>query len=278
MEQKKEGIAKVDIEATLKSKNPKLYKRLPRFVINYIKRVTHEKDINEFLAVHGHKHDFEFLEAVIAYFNITLNVIGEENIRKSPGGIIYASNHPIGSIDGMALMHVLGKHRKDLKFIVNDILMAVKNLEGLFVGVNKHGKTNNLAREIDALYGSDQSILVFPAGLVSRKQKGVVRDLEWKKSFISKAKKFQRDIIPVYTHGRNSKKFYNLGVWRKRLGIKANIEMFFLIDEMFKQKDKTLTFVFGKPIPYTYFDKSHNDLEWAQIIKQQVYDLEKQIQ
>ncbi|HYG51167.1 MAG TPA: 1-acyl-sn-glycerol-3-phosphate acyltransferase [Flavobacteriales bacterium] len=271
------GITKIDIEEAIRSKNPKLYKRLPRFVLNYIKRVTHEKEINEFLKIHGHKHDFEFLKAVIDYFEITIKVIGEENLRKS-GGVIYASNHPIGSIDGMALMHVLGKHRKDLKFIVNDLLLQVKNLSGLFVGVNKHGKNaNNLVKDLDDLYGSDKAILVFPAGLVSRKQKGLIRDLEWKKSFITKAKKHQHDIIPIYIHGKNSKKFYNLGLWRKRLGIKANIEMFFLIDEMFRQKGKTLTFVIDKPIPYTRFDKTHTDLEWAQILKQEVYKLEKKI-
>jgi 1-acyl-sn-glycerol-3-phosphate acyltransferase len=271
------SIKKIDIEEAIRSKNPKLYKRLPRFVLNYIKRVTHEKDINDFLKIHGEKHDFEFLEAVISYFEIKINIIGEENMRMS-GGIIYASNHPIGSMDGMALMLVLGRHRPDLKFIVNDLLMQVKNLQGLFVGVNKHSKTaTGFAKELDELYASDKVVLVFPAGLVSRKQKGVVRDLEWKKSFISKAKRYKRDIIPIYTHGKNSKKFYNLGVWRKRLGIKANVEMFFLIDEMFRQRGKTLTFVFDKPIPYTHFDKKHTDLEWAQILKKQVYDLEKNI-
>lgn len=277
MSEERKGITQVNIEEAIKSKNPKLYKRLPRFVLNYIKRVTHEKEMNDFFPVHGHKWNLDFVKAVLDYFNIKIEVKGAENIR-STGGVVYASNHPIGSLDALALLEVLGKHRTDLKFIVNDILLQIKNLDGIFVGVNKHGKNaNNLVKDLDVLYGSEQAVLIFPAGLVSRKQKGLIRDLEWKKSFITKAKKHQRDIIPVYIHGANSNKFYNLGKWRKRFGIKANIEMFYLIDEMFKQRDKTITIVFGKPVPSSTFDKTHSDLEWAGIMKDQVYAMEKLI-
>ncbi len=266
-------IKKIDVESALKSKNPKLHRMLPKFILNYIKKVTHEKDINNFLAVNGDLKDHQFVKAVVEHFNLNIAVNYPENI-KPIGGVIVASNHPLGGLDALALMNVLRQKREDFKFIVNDILMQIKNLEGLFIGINKHGKNAvNTIMGIDDLYASEKMVLIFPAGLVSRKQSGKIKDLEWKKSFVTKAKKYKRDIIPVHIEASNTRKFYNLALWRKRFGIKANIEMFYLIDEMFKQKNKTITITFGKAIPYTVFDKRFSDLEWAQKVKDHVYAL-----
>lgn len=273
MKEEKNKIIQIDIKAAIKNKSPRAVKFIPKFVMNYIKRVTHEKDINDFFLLHGEKKNLEFIESVLTHFNVKIEVKNPENIIKNRG-VIFASNHPLGGLDGMALIYAIGQERKDVKFIVNDILMQLENLDGIFIGVNKHGKNfGSSLSVIEDLYASDQAVLIFPAGLVSRKQKGKVYDLEWKKSFISKAKKHKKDIIPVHIDGQNTRKFYNLAMWRKRLGIKANIEMFYLIDEMFKQRGKTLIMTFGKPIPYTHFDKKHSDLEWAQIIKKEVYNL-----
>ncbi len=191
------------------------------------------------------------------------------------GGIVIASNHPLGGLDALAMMHILSKKRKDMRFIVNDILLTFKNLKELFIPVNKHGKSGaESVKMINAQFASEQLTLVFPAGLVSRKQEGgIIKDLEWKKSFITKARQYQRDIIPVYVEGINSNFFYNLSRWRKRLGIKANIEMFYLMDEMYKQHGKKITIYFGKPIKYSTFDKSKTDEQWANYIKELVYKL-----
>lgn len=276
MEEQKKEVIQIDIKAAIKSKSPRLVKFIPWFVMNYIKRVTHEKEINEFFHLHGEKKDLEFIAATLSHFNIKIEIKNPENIVKT-GGVIFASNHPLGGLDGMGLIHAVGQKRKDVKFIVNDILMALTTLDGIFIGVNKHGKNVSTSLAIiEELYASDMAVIIFPAGLVSRKQKGEILDLEWKKSFISKAKKHQKNIVPVHIDGQNTKKFYNLALWRKRLGIKANIEMFYLIDEMFKQRGKTLTMTFGEQIPYTRFDKEHTDLEWAQILKKEVYALGNQ--
>ena len=174
----------------------------------------------------------------------------------------------------MALIQVVGRIRQDLVFPVNDILMNVPGLQPLFIPINKHGKNTENVRIIDETFASDKVILYFPAGLVSRKQKGgVIRDLEWKKTFITKAKRYHRDVIPVYISGRNSNFFYNLANWRKRLGIKANLEMLYLVDEMVKQKDKPIRITFGEPIPYINFDKSRSDSQWAEWVKERVYEL-----
>jgi putative hemolysin len=197
-----------------------------------------------------------------------------ENIPQS-GGVVFASNHPLGGFDAMVILDSISRVRTDVKFIVNDILLNLKNLKPLFVGVNKHGKNSvKMLEDIDTAYGSDQAIFIYPAGLVSRKQdSGKIEDLEWKKSFITKAKKHQRMVVPLFVDGRNSNRFYNLARWRSKLGIKVNVEMFFLVDEMFRQRNKTITVIFGKPIPYTAFDNSKSDVQWALAVKKIVYDL-----
>lgn len=229
--------------------------------------------MNLFLDKHGERTGIDFVNLVLHEMGVKVHVKGDENIPKH-GGIIVASNHPLGGMDALALLQMLSKKRSDFKFIVNDILTQFKNLKEVFIGVNKHGKNAaHLLTEIDKQYASDQVTLIFPAGLVSRKQHGVVRDLEWKKSFISKAKKHKRDILPVFIEASNSKGFYNLALWRKRFGIKANVEMLYLIDEMYRQKNKSITIVFGKVLPYETFDKQHSDIEWAQKVKEHVYAL-----
>jgi len=186
-----------------------------------------------------------------------------------------AANHPLGGLDGMALMWAVGKVRKDIVFPVNDLLMNLDNLKELFIPINKHGSNAGNVRLIDETYASEKAILYFPAGLCSRKGKGGICDLEWKKSFIAKTRVHQRDIIPAFIEGRNSEWFYNLARWRSRLGIKANIEMLYLVDEMYKQRNKDIYITFGKRIPYTEFDRRYKDLAWAQILKHHVYSLSK---
>jgi putative hemolysin len=267
----------IEIEKVIAEKNPRLLKTLPGFVISYIKRVIHQDQINDFIAVHGDKFGFDFIEKIIEEFGVKVVTKGLENVP-SQGGIVIASNHPLGGLDALAMMHILSKKRKDMRFIVNDILLSFKNLKELFIPVNKHGKSGaESVKMINTQFASDELTLVFPAGLVSRKQDGgVIKDLEWKKSFITKARQYQRDIIPVYVEGNNSNFFYNLSRWRKRLGIKANIEMFYLMDEMYKQRGKKITIYFGKPITYSTFDKSKTDEQWANEIKNIVYLLPNQ--
>lgn len=263
----------ISLEEILQEKNPNLYKWLPSPVLSYIKKVIHQDEINEFLSRYGHTYGLDFCNNILSHFEINTSIDGAENIPEQ-GGYIFASNHPLGGLDAIALMNAIGRKRTDIKFLVNDILMNLKNLNPLFIPVNKHGKnTPEYLEKIEQTYFSDQALLIFPAGLVSRKQSGVIMDLEWKKSFVSRARKHQKNIIPVYIAGENSSFFYNLSLLRKKIGIKANIEMFYLVDEMFKQRNKTINIIVGSPIPYTIFDNSRNDREWAELVKKHVYAL-----
>ncbi len=264
----------IDVEQVIAKKNPKILRWLPGFVLRYIKRIVHEDHINTFIRNHGHKQSFEFIDAVINDFGVRVISNGIDHIPTNRGCII-AANHPIGGLDALALMQAVALRRKDQAFIVNDVLMNLKNLSELFVGVNKHGKnTQEALAEIDSLYAGDGAVLIFPAGLVSRKQHSEIMDLEWKKSFITKARRFSKPIIPVHISGRNSDFFYNLARWRSRLGIRTNIEMLYLMDEMFNQHGKNITLTFGAPLEPIQFDNSRSDREWALRVKEHVYSLE----
>lgn len=265
----------VDLREVIKSKNPKLYRWLPNFVLKYIEKIGHEDDINTVMWNIGHLSGHEFVDALINQeMNIKVNLVGEENIPEGEK-IIYASNHPLGGIDGIAAMYALGRKQKGIKFFMNDVMMNIKPLNPFSIPVNKHGIQAKEAMKLLAeAYSSVDPIFIFPAGLVSRKNdQGQIRDLEWKKSFINKAKKYKRIIIPVYIDGKNSEFFYNLAKFRKVLGIKANIEMFYLADEMFGQKNKNVNITIGKPIPYERFDTSKTEQQWAEEVKNEVYAL-----
>ena len=263
----------VDIEKVIRDKNPRLLQWMPGFVLNYIKKIAHEDDINTVMRNNGHLFGIDFVNALVEEFGVEVSLKGENNIPLDRA-VIFASNHPLGGLDGVAFMHALGKFRTDIRFLVNDILTNIKNFEPMFVPVNKHGSNSREVTElIENTYAGDCAVLVFPAGLVSRKQTHGIMDLEWKKSFISKAKKYKKDVVPVYIEGRNSNFFYNFAKIRKFVGIKANLEMFYLADEMFLQKGKKVTVHVGKPISYHYFDRSKSEKDWADEVKKQVYQL-----
>lgn len=272
MEEKKSVIKAemIDVAQVIERKSPTLRKRLPGFIINYLRRVVHEDELNEFLKQYGHLEGIPFVEGALTFMNTKVKVIGLENIPDT-GKAIVASNHPLGGLDGLALMMTVAKKRNDLVFPVNDILMNVNNLEPLFIPINKHGSNTENIKIINDTFASGKIICYFPAGLASRKKKGIIKDLRWHPTFITKAKRFKRDVIPTHISGRNTNFFYNLANLRKLLHIKSNIEMLYLVDEFYKQKNKTITVTFGKPISYKTFDRRHPRLEWADRMRDFVY-------
>ena len=265
----------IDIEKIIADKNPKLAKRLPKFIINYLKKTLHEDETNQFLEDTAGYDPYEFVDEVIRYLNINVEIEGLENIPKT-GGYIMTANHPLGGMDAISIIQKIKPIRKDIKFVVNDILLNLKSLAGIFVGVNKHGtNSKDSLRKVDELFGTEQLIFVFPAGLVSRKKRGIVKDLEWKKTFVSRAKKYEKDVIPVFIEGSLGNFFYRLANFRKGIGVKANIEMLYLVDELYQQRDKTIRINIGEPIPHETFDKSKSDKEWANWVRNKVYELDK---
>lgn len=266
----------IDIHKILSEKAPG--KHIPGFVIRYLERIVHVRELNELLAQVGDKKDYDFLHiGILDYLGCKIEVHGEENMPTDEGPYIFVSNHPLGGLDGMIEALTIHQFRpeRDMKIVVNDLLMNMTPLQGLFMPVNKVGaQSRAYAEAYRAMWESGVDIMSFPAGLCSRLGKGgKVMDLEWKSSFVKAAKRYQRVIIPIYFDGQNSMRFYRLAQWRKRLGIKLNIEMLFLSDEMFRQKGKTFHLYIGKAIQPSELTDTHSDKQWAEQIKQRVYQI-----
>lgn len=258
----------IDIDKVIKDKNAEW---LPWFVKRYLKRIIHEREFNAMLPRINSYYKADFARAAMDDMGIKMRFKGLENIP-TDHSIIVSANHPLGGVDGLALIVAVGEVREDIRFLVNDVLLNVENLKGLFVPVNKFGSNPREASKIiEETYAQDVAILNFPSGLVSRKQKHGIADLEWKKSFIARSIKYQKDVLPAHISGRNSPRFYRISRLRQMLGIQSNIEMMFLADEMLRQSGKTITVTFGQPIPWQTFDKSKTHSEWANMVKERVY-------
>ena len=271
-----EGITQIDIKQVLRQKAPSAARKIPGFMVDHLIRTVHQDELNEILRRYHDKDGVAFMQELIGYFDLNLELVNEENIP-AEGRYIFASNHPLGGLDGICLSAIIGgRFDGKIRYLVNDLLLYLSNLRSIFVPINKHGAQGKKNAElIEKAYASDNQIITFPAGLCSRKQNGKIQDTEWKKSFIQKAVEYRRDIVPVFFEGRNSNFFYCLANMRKALGIKMNYEMIYLPDEMFKSKHKTYSIHFGKPIPWQTFDSSRKPAEWAEWVKEIVYNLKK---
>jgi len=271
-----ETIDRINLKQILQQKAPSVARKIPNFVVNYLIKTIHQEELNDILTRYHDKQGVDFMNELISYFDLTIKLEDEENIPND-GRFIFASNHPLGGLDGICLSAIIGsKFDGKIKYPVNDLLLYLPNLRSIFIPVNKHGaQDRSAALKMEEAYSSDNQMITFPAGLCSRRIKGQILDLEWKKSFIQKAVEHKRDIIPVYFDARNSSFFYGLSNLRKALGVKANIEMLYLSDEMFKQKHKTFKVYFGEPIPWQTFDNSKKPAEWAKWVKERAYKLVK---
>jgi len=274
-EEKSNTFKPIIIREVFANKSPRLAKLIPGFVYRYLNHILHLDYINNLLKENGHLKGIEFVDKVVEDFNVSEHIHNIENIPES-GRFIFASNHPMGGFDSLLLMKYVYLKLGTLKFLANDILMKVPNLSPVFVPVNKHGgHSKEVARILEKEYSSEKQILIFPSGLASRKIKGKIIDLEWKKHFIQKAVQYKRDIIPVFISGRNTERFYRIAKFRKFFRIKWNLEMFFLVDETMRHRNTDVHLYFGKPIPYTTFDKSKSAMEWADWVKDKVYKLQE---
>lgn len=264
----------IDVDRILKEKASKYYKYIPKFIISYLKKIVHQDELNVFLREMEGIEGVDFLEGCVSFLDMELQVEGLENLPID-GSYTFVSNHPLGGQDGVALGYILGKKFDgNVKYLVNDLLMNLKGLAPLFIPINKTGKqSRDFPRMVEAGFASDNQLIMFPAGLCSRKINGKIQDLPWSKTFVTKSVQTKRAVVPVHFGGANSNFFYNLSKVCKFLGIKFNIAMLYLADEMFKNKHKSFRVVFGEPIPWETFDNSKKPQEWAQEVRKKVYQL-----
>lgn len=262
----------IDLGKVIKTKNERLYRLLPRFVVRLAERLLHVKDLNRL--IYKYRDDFgpDFARDILRDLNIEMEIVNADKIPLD-GNPIFVGNHPLGGVDGMALISEVGQRRGDVLFPVNDILMFLPGLKCVFVPVNKFGRNTDNVNALENAFAGQNALLFFPAGLCSRKKNGVIRDLEWKKTFIKKARKYRRDIVPVYIDAHNSDRFYRFANIRKKLGIKFNFDQLLLPSEMFRMRNGKIRMVFGTPIPYTAFDNSKKPEAWAAQVREHVYGM-----
>ena len=267
-----------DLRAILREKAPKVH--VPDFLIRYLERIVHVKQMNAFLRKYPDLEEYDFIRRVLdEELCCTASIDGIENIPTDGKPVIFASNHPLGGLDGMIIaqmIHESRKEKRELKVIVNELLMFIKPIAGLWAPVNKTGSlSKEQVLQQQAMWESETDVLTFPAGACSRLQRinhaWSIQDLEWQKNFIQRAREYQRDIVPIYFEGKNSRFFYALAYIRKLLRIPFNIEMLYLVDEMYGAKGKHFRVHVLPPIPYTTFDNSKTPKQWAQYVKSIVY-------
>lgn len=262
----------VDVEALL---GPKLLKKIPRFVVNYLKKIVHQDDLNAAITANPDTVGADFLRVALDTLDIHADVRGRENLP-TDGLYIFACNHPLGGPEALIIGEVIRQHYgNQLKFIVNSLLTEMKPLAPLFLPVNTlgGGQSRETGEQIQQLFASDNQICVFPAGICARKIDGQVTEMPWKNMFVKRARKSHRDIIPVHCTGENSRRFYLLAKIGQLLHLKVNIAMLYLVDELYKKQHQTFTVTFGKPIPWQSLDNTKTDAEWAADIRQMVIDL-----
>ena len=267
----------IDIDNILRDKMGSKAKYVPQPAVAWLKRIVHQDEVNKFLWESRDKTGVDWLEECVRYLDMTLEVEGIENLPPKDDGRLYTfvSNHPLGGQDGVALGAIIGRHYDGrFRYLVNDLLMNLPGLAPLCIPINKTGSQGrNFPQMVESGFQSDNHILMFPAGLCSRRKGGVIRDLAWKKTFVGKSVQYRRDVVPIHFGGRNSDFFYRLANFSDKYMKKVNIAMLFLADEMYKNVHKTFRVAIGKPIPWQTFDKSRTPAEWAQYVKDRVYEL-----
>lgn len=266
----------IDIEGILKGKMGAKAKFVPHFLVSWLIRIAHQDEVNAFLWDNRDKVGVEWLEACVEYLDMTLEVEGRENLPASDDKRLYTfvSNHPLGGEDGVALGAIIGRHYDGrFRYLVNDLLMNLPGLAPLCIPINKTGhQGRNFPAMVKAGFESNNHMLMFPAGLCSRRHNGVIRDIPWSKTFITKSVEYHRDIVPIHFSGQNSNFFYRLANFSDKC-LPFNLAMLFLVDEMYKNVHKTFHVTVGKPIPWQTFDKRKTPIEWAQYVKDKVYSL-----
>lgn len=273
----KESVEKtIDIKRILKDKMGSKARFVPCFLVAWLKKIIHEDEVNRFLWENRNLKGTEWLTACVQYLDMTLDIVGAEDLPDKNDGKLYTfvSNHPLGGQDGVSLGSIIGRHYDGkFRYLVNDLLLNLPGLKPVSIGINKTGKqSRDFPRMVEAGFNSDNHLLMFPAGLNSRRINGEIHDLPWKKTFITKSVETHRDVVPIHFSGQNSKRFYRIAKFSDRY-LPFNLAMLFLVDEMYRNVGKTFRITIGKPIPWQTFNKTKTPMEWANFVEERVYAL-----
>lgn len=260
----------LDVAGILRKRAP----GIPGFVSRLLARIVRQRELNRLLRVAFPGAGSDFSRRILRELDIDIQVSRVENIPDT-GRLVFASNHPLGGLDGIALIALLGERYGDenIIFPVNDMLMHVRPLQSVFTPINKYGRQGReRASGLQRAFGGDGHVIIFPAGLVSRLGKEGIRDLEWKKSFLTQAAATGRTIVPVRFEARNRMRFYRLARWRKRLRIPVNLEQAFLPAELCAARGRTFRITFLPPVDAAAILSAHpSPRAAARAIRDMVY-------
>ena len=252
----------------------KLRKKLPRFAINFLKRRLHQDDVNDVIMSVEHYKGVEFFDEALNYLNITYRIRGEEHLATGTDKkYIFVCNHPLGGPEALIIGSIFHRlYGEGFQVPVPPIMANLKPLADFFTPVNNLSskQSRDLGERIAKMFTSDQQVVVFPAGLCAKRIKGKVTEMPWKKMFVTQARRYERDVVPVHMSGHNSRWYFFLSNLSKFLRLKINIGMLYLVDELFKQRGNEFVITFGEPVPYTTFDKSKTDRQWAAEMQERV--------
>ncbi len=263
----------IDLNKVLKNSNSKVLQKMPKLFVYLLNKILHVDEINNILIRNKDYYGADFMIKSMQDYNITVLSEGEENIEPNQR-YFFAANHALGAIDGFAIFSIVSKHYTNIKALVNDFLRIIRNVREIILPVNTFGRTSKEYIEyMQNIMDSNDQIIIFPSGTVTRRKNGKIIDKDWQKSLIKNAINHKRIIIPTFVVAENSNLFYFIANTRKFLGIKTNIELFLFPREMLKQKNKTIKIIFGKPIHYDFFDKTKSYVEWAEYVKNVVYNM-----
>jgi putative hemolysin len=264
----------IDLEKVMRNSESKFVRSLPGFIIRILEKLVHQDEMNDTINKNSDKTGVPFINAVLGYWNVKIITKGSENIPSS-GRFVFVANHPVGGIDALSFFSTIYRHFPNVISPSNQLLNYIPNLQPVMLGVNVFGtNTRDTAEKINLLFASDDQIMIFPAGTVSRRRKGKISDITWQKTFISKSVQYHRDVIPVHISGRNSTLFYFSANVRKFLRIKMAVEIILLPREMMKQRNSSFTLTIGKPVSYLTLAELYNNNDGAQKIKSMVYSLQ----
>ena len=275
---------RIDLDGVLRQRLPRLSRFIPRFAVEWMKRTIRQDDLNRILEENAGLEGADFARGALKSLDIKVEARFEDRLP-SPAErrVLYVSNHPLGGLDGLALIdYVQRRHGGNVYFVVNDLLSAVKPLESVFLPVNKFGRQNREAvKAVEDAFAGDDPVIMFPAGLVSRLQRvaymgrkrKMVADLAWNKMFVNKAHQYRRDIIPVFFSGKNSRKFYRMANLRRHLGLRFNFEMIYLPGEMVRMAHSALSISFGVPLSWKMLTPGREAAACAAAVRASVYHI-----
>lgn len=271
-----QGPQRIDVAATLRSRAPGVARWIPRILTSALERLICQEQLNRLLMDSWPARGVDFCASILRLLRVNYEVVNPDYL---PGAddkrVVYVSNHPLGALDGICLIRLVGEtHGPKLHFVVNDLLNAVEPLRDVFLPINKHGRqSRESSRHLDEAFAGPDPVLVFPAGLVSRRQRGgVVADLKWRKMFVQKAIESGRDIVPLHFDASNSTFFYNFTRLRRNIGLRFNFEMLLLPREIFGCVGNTFRVTVGRRIPAETLTELP-PAKMAAVIKQIVYSL-----